>query len=265
MENKIKRGNTVLIKLGYNDNLITEFEGYLQSIATDDGSITLKCEDALFNLRIPVADKELINPDIKDILSYVLPVGFTIACDYSFKYDKFVIQSQSAYQVIKKLQEECKANIYLKGKVLHVHGQYSEIFGQADYSFQRNIESSDLEYVNAEDRKTEVIAEGKGADGKVIRETAGEKGGDTINLKIDGVSDPETLRNLALEQLKIKSYTGYSGGFTGWLIPFCDAGYKVTITDSDYEYKSGTYYVLEVVTKVSRAGGSREIKVGRKI
>lgn len=265
VENKIKRGNTVLIKLGYNDNLITEFEGYLQSIATDDGSITLKCEDALFNLRIPVADKELINPDIKDILSYVLPVGFTIACDYSFKYDKFVIQSQSAYQVIKKLQEECKANIYLKGKVLHVHGQYSEIFGQADYSFQRNIESSDLEYVNAEDRKTEVIAEGKGADGKVIRETAGEKGGDTINLKIDGVSDPETLRNLALEQLKIKSYTGYSGGFTGWLIPFCDAGYKVTITDSDYEYKSGTYYVLEVVTKVSRAGGSREIKVGRKI
>lgn len=265
IEQKIKRGAEVTIQLGYDGKLETEFEGYLQSIATDDGSITLKCEDALFRLRIPVADKELINPDIKDILGYVLPGGFSIDCDYSFKYDKFVIQSQSAYQVIKKLQEECKANIYLKGNVLHVHGQYSEIFGQADYSFQHNIESSELEYVNAEDRKIEVIAEGKGTDGKVIRETVGEKGGDTITLKIDGVSDTKTLRNLALEQLKVKSYTGYSGSFTGWLIPWCDAGYKVSIADSDYEYKSGTYYVLEVITKLSKDGGSREIKVGRKL
>lgn len=265
VEQQIKRGDDVTIRMGYDNNPVTEFTGYLQSIATDDGSITLKCEDALFRLRTAVNDKELVNPDIKDILSHVLPNGFSFECDYSFKYDKFVIQSQTAYQVIKKLQEESKANIYLKGNVLHVHGQYSELFGVADYSFQHNIESSDLEYINAEDRKIEVIAEGKGADGKVIRETVGEKGGDTIHLKIDGVSDTQTLRNLANEQLKVKSYTGYSGSFTGWLIPYCDAGYKATISDSDYEYKSGSYYVNEVTTRLSKDGGVREIKLGRKL
>src|SRR5574343_285957 len=235
VEQQIKRGDYVTIRMGYDNNLVTEFTGYLQSIPTDDGSITLKCEDALFRLRTAVNDKELINPDIKDILSYVLPNGFSFECDYSFKYDKFVIQSQTAYQVIKKLQEESKANIYLKGNVLHVHGQYSELFGVADYSFQHNIESSDLEYINAEDRK------------------------------IDGVSDTQTLRNLANEQLKVKSYTGYSGSFTGWLIPYCDAGYKATISDSDYEYKSGSYYVTEVTTRLSKDGGVREIKLGRKL
>ena len=53
------------------------------------------------------------------------------------------------------------------------------------------------------------------------------------------------MRNLANEQLKVKSYTGYSGSFTGWLIPYCDAGYAVTLLDLDYDYKSGTYYAIE--------------------
>jgi hypothetical protein len=201
------------------------------------------------------------------ILNYVLAQigGYTLSCDYQFKYDKFTILSNTAYKVVKQIQEETKANVYLKGNVLHVHPQYKEIFGTAEYSFQQNIESSELEYRNADDRKTEVVVEGKSKDGKVIRETAGQKGGDTITIKIDGVSDPASLKIMAEEQLKVKSYTGYSGSFTGWLIPYCDAGYKVTISDDEYEFKDGTYYVLEVVTNFSKSGGSRQIKIGSKI
>jgi len=267
IEDKIKRGNTVKIELGYNDALITEFEGFIESIETNDGSITIKCEDAIYQLRKPVADKELNNPDVSDVLNYVLAEigGYTLSCDYQFKYDKFTILNNTAYKVIKQIQEETKANIYLKGKILHVHPQYKELFGLAEYSFQQNIESSELEYRKADDKKTEVIVEGKSKDGKVIRETAGQKGGDTVTIKIDGVSDPASLKNMANEQLKVKSYTGYSGSFTGWLIPYCDAGYKVTISDDDYEYKDGTYYVLEVVTNFSKSGGSRQVKIGSKI
>jgi hypothetical protein len=267
IEKEIKRGNTVKIELGYNDDLITEFEGFIESIETNDGSITIKCEDAIYKLRKPVADKEFTNPDVSVILNYVLAQigGYTLSCDYQFKYDKFTILSNTAYKVVKQIQEETKANVYLKGNVLHVHPQYKEIFGLAEYSFQQNIESSELEYRNADDRKTEVVVEGKSKDGKVIRETAGQKGGDTITIKIDGVSDPASLKNMAEEQLKVKSYTGYSGSFTGWLIPYCDAGYKVTISDDEYEFKDGTYYVLEVVTNFSKSGGSRQIKIGSKI
>lgn len=265
IEDKIKRGNQVSIMLGYDGKYATEFDGYLESIATDDGSIKLQCEDALFTLRVPVADKEFNSPNVTDILQYIIPAGITIKCDYSFRYDKYVIQGSTAYRELKKLQEETKANIYLKGNELHVHPQYSEIFGNALYSFQQNIEKSELEYKNAEDRKVEVTVEGKAKDGKVIRETVGEKGGDTINLKIDGVSDRTSLKALANEQLKVKSYTGYSGTFDAWLEPWCDAGFAVTIHDADYEYKSGTYYATEVTTKFSKDGGRRIIQIGRKI
>ncbi len=267
IESKIKRGDAVKIELGYDDKNITEFEGFLESISTDDGVIKLNCEDGIFNFRVPVKDKEFTNPDMKDLLNYVCSSlnGYSLSCDYSFKYDKYVVRDNTGYDILKKIQEESKANIYLKDKVLHVHPQYQQIFGTAKYSFQQNIEKSELEYKNAEDRPYEVTVEGKGSDGKVVRATAGKKGGDTETIKRDGISDVATLTAIAQEAAKAKSYTGYSGSLTGWLIPFVDAGYKASIQDEDYEYKDGDYYVLEVVTKISSTGGERKVKVGMKI
>ena len=269
IESKIKRGDAVMIQLGYNveipeEDFFDEFSGFVESIATDDGSIKIKCEDGLFKFRVAIEDKEFVAPTLNTILTYILQPGYTLDCTYSFSYDKYVIQGCTAYDVLKKIQDETKANIYLKDKVLHVHPQYEDIFGSASYSFQENIEKSSLEYKNAEDRPVLVTVEGKGIDGKVIKATAGVTGGDAVTLKIDGVSNITTLKTLATEQLKIKSYTGYSGSFTGWLIPYCDAGYKVILSDSDYEYKSGNYYVTEVVTKIAKIC-ERTIKLGKKI
>ena len=49
VEDKIHRGDTVTIALGYEEiGLVEEFKGYLQRIGTDGGSIPLECEDELF-------------------------------------------------------------------------------------------------------------------------------------------------------------------------------------------------------------------------
>ena len=256
-----------MILAGYDNNLVNEFLGYVEAISTDDGSITLQCEDDIFLFRKSVKDKQFKSSDVKDILSYVCSQigGFTLDCDYTFKYDSFVIRSATGYDVIKKIQEECKANVFIKDGKLHVHPQYKTIFGSSKYSFQDNIERSDLEYKDARDRVVEVIVEGKGRDGKVIRQFAGSTGGDQVTIKIDGVSDLATLKKLAEEQLKLKSYTGYSGNFTGWLLPYCDAGYKITIQDKDYPFKDGDYYVTEVETTISREGGVRKLIIGMKL
>jgi len=267
IEQKIARGDKVMILAGYDNNLVNEFLGYVEAISTDDGSITLQCEDDIFLFRKSVKDKQFKSSDVKDILSYVCSQigGFTLDCDYTFKYDSFVIRSATGYDVIKKIQEECKANVFIKDGKLHVHPQYKTIFGSSKYSFQDNIERSDLEYKDARDRVVEVIVEGKGRDGKVIRQFAGSTGGDQVTIKIDGVSDLATLKKLAEEQLKLKSYTGYSGNFTGWLLPYCDAGYKITIQDKDYPFKDGDYYVTEVETTISREGGVRKLIIGMKL
>lgn len=267
VENKIKRGDAVTIRLGYNDELVTEFEGFLESISTDGGSLTLTCEDGLFMFRTSLPDAEIRNASVKEVLNRVIATvgGLSLACDYDFTYDKFVISNATGYDVLKKVQEEAKPNIYLKGTVLHVHPQYMEVFGQANYDFALNIEKADLKYRNADERRLLVEVESKTPDGKIIKAEAGTTGGEKLSMKVSGVSDQASLKKLANEALVQRVYTGYEGSFTAWLIPYIDAGYKVVIRDDDYPARNGTYYVTAVETTLSRDGGVRKITLGKKI
>lgn len=269
VEAKIKRGDAVTIKLGYDGKLITEFEGFLESITTDGGSLILNCEDGLFQYRKKLPNKELVNASVKDILAYVHETikGFNVSCDYDFSYEKFVISNATGYDVLKKIQEEAKPNIYVKGAVLHIHPQYIEIFGSAVYDFAKNIDADgcDLKYRLETERKFMVTVESKGSDGKTIKVEEGTTGGDSITLKISGVTNEASMRKLAKQALLQKTYTGYEGTFTAWLIPYCDAGYDVMIVDADYPEKNGHYYVIEVKVEFSSAGGKRIIKLGKKL
>lgn len=269
IEEKVKRGDAVSIQLGYNDRLCDEFSGFVESIETDGGSLKISCEDGLFLFRKEVADKEMPQASVKQILESVCSQvgGFSVSCDYDFTYDKFVINHATGYDILKKIQEEAKPNIYLKEKVLHVHPQYMEIFGSIRYDFAKNIDKNgiSLKYKKAEDKKLLVVVEGKTKDGKTVKVEEGTSGGDKKTMKIQGVTSQESLRKMAKEMLEQRVYTGYEGSFKSWLVPFCDAGYKATIYDEEYEYKNGTYYVTGVDVDFSKDGGVRTIYLGKKI
>ncbi len=269
VEDKIHVGDAVKIELGYNGKLKTEFEGYVQRIGTDDGSIKLECEDGLWLFRTGVKDKVYANKDVKTILNDIAGQcgAFTVECDYAFKYEKFTVKNATGYDVLKKIQEEVKPNIYLKGQTLHVHPQYSEVFGEAKYDFGRNIErgGTSLEYRRKEDRRVLVTVEGEKKNGTKVKVEEGVTGGDRLTLKVPGATDEASLRLVAKRLLEEKCYTGYSGSFCGWLWPYCDAGYKVSLHDPDYEYKDGTYYVTAVEVNYSRSGGKRTITLGKRL
>ena len=268
INDKIKRGDAVTIQLGYDDDLVTEFDGFLsEPPITDNGGLVLKCEDSLFLLRKRIKNEVLAGCSVKKLLTHVLAEigGFQLSCSYDFNYDKFTILNATAYDVLKKVQEETKANIYLKGKTLHVHPQYIEIHGEVKYDFAVNIETADLKYRNSEDRPYFVTVESKTRDGKIVKAEAGTTGGDSMHINVNGVTDKASLQQLANEAIKTKSSTGYEGNYTGWLLPYVESGYQIRLHDEDYEYKTGWYYVIEVKTKLSQDGGVRTIKIGKKL
>ena len=269
IEDKIKVGDDVEIQLGYNDNLKEEFKGYLKAIKTDGGSLTLELEDDIYLFRKSVKDEEMKNASVKSILENICSQvgGFSVSCDYDFSYDKFVINNATGYDVLKKIQDEASPNIYLKDKVLHVHPQYAEIFGEARFDFSRNIErdGTDLKYKSEDERKLLVVVESTDETGATVSVEKGTTGGDKMTLKLPGVSSKSSLEQKAQSVLDQKVYTGYEGSFQSWLIPYVDAGYKVSITDPDYEIKDGTYYVISVETTFSKDGGVRKITLGKKI
>lgn len=275
VEERIKVGDAVKVELGYNGKLKTEFEGYVQRIGTDGGSIKLECEDGLWLLRKGVEDKVYSNNDVKEILSDICgqcgPVpgqgNIRVECDYGFTYEKFTVHNATGYDVLKKIQEEVKPNIYLKGMTLHVHPQYAEVFGEAKYDFSRNIErgGTNLEYRKEEDRRVLVVVEGEKKDGTKVKAEAGTTGGDRMTMKVAGATDEGSLKRVAKQVLEERCYTGYSGSFSGWLRPYCDAGYKASLADPDYEHKNGTYYVTAVEVDYSKGGGKRTITLGKRL
>lgn len=269
IEDKIKVGDAVEIGLGYNDDLKTEFKGYLKSIKTDGGSLTLELEDGIYLFRKSVKDEEMKDASVKKILENICSQvgGFSVSCDYDFTYDKFVINNATGYDVLKKIQDEASPNIYLKDKVLHVHPQYAEIFGEARYDFGKNIEreGTDLKYKSEDERKFLIVVEGTDETGATVSVEKGVTGGDKMTLKLPGVSSRSSLEQKAQSVLEQKVYTGYEGSFQTWLVPYVDAGYKVAITDPDYEVKNGTYYVISVETTFSKDGGVRKVTLGKRL
>lgn len=277
IKGKLKRGDKVKVWLGYDiesfAGIKPEFEGYLLNINTDDGSIILNCEDDLFLMRKAVKDKQFKNTGVQQVAEYVvseLGLNMKVNCSLTIRYDKFIISKATGYDVLKKLKEETKGNIYIRMNeaneaVLNIHPPFIERHGYVDYSFQQNIESSDLKYRTKEDRRLLVIIERLGKDGKTIRETYGNTGGDQETIKGDGMSQ-ESMLQAAKNRFDQRCYEGYEGSIITWLIPYAEPGYSANIEDEDYPYKNGTYYISAVTTSMDgNGGGVRKVQMGIKL
>ncbi|MDR3226134.1 MAG: hypothetical protein LBT56_00485 [Prevotellaceae bacterium] len=278
VEDKISEGDAVEIYLGYDDNILLEFKGYVNAISTDDSAIKIECEDALYLFRKSLKDVELKSISLKSLLTKVVgevnqqnkenktPTNYTVKCDYDFTWSKFVFFKATALDVLKKVQEETKANIYFKEDVLHIHPPYSEIINSKPviFDFAANIEKSDLKYVKAKDKKIEVEVTVTLPNGDKKSQKFGQQGGTTIK-KISGSTKEADMKRVAESEYNLWVYDGYEGNFTCWLIPYVEPTYKVHLQDSEYTNKNGNYYVVATETSFSSSGGIRKVTLGRKI
>lgn len=268
VERSVKRGDRVVIRIGYAEvGLVEEFAGYLLRIATDGGSITLHCEDDLHLYRKPLANKVHKQISLKSLLEGVckeIGVGHKIDCSYAWTYDKFVVHTATAYDVLRKVQEECGADIYIKDEVLHIHPPGRYVGAERYYDLALNVESEDLTYRTARDKKLQVVVKALLPDGKVREVEIGTPGGDKVEVKCP-TSDEASMRSRGEAELKRRTYDGYEGSITTWLVPECKAGDSGSIRDKDYPHKDGTYFVASVKTSMSANGGKREVQLGYRL
>lgn len=268
-EHVIKRGTEVLIDLGYNGDLNREFTGFVREVRIKDGSIRIECEDALFLFRQSIPDTELNQITLNKICEYVIEnidSSYRLESTYDISYDKFSIYNATGQEVLKKLQEETKANIQFDGKnkILKVSPPYAIKEGEAFYVIQKNVETSDLEYRQNQDKKLSVKVETTDTNGNVLVSEAGEVGGDESTLKV-GTMPSSSLQRVAEEWYKTQRNPGYEGSFRTWLIPHVEPGYSAYIKDEDYPDKAGFYFVKAVTTNISSSGAVRTIKPGLKL
>ena len=268
VEQKIHRGDRIVINLGYEEiGMVQEFEGYVQRIGSDNGAITLECEDDLFLFRKSLSDAQLKNVTLASLLQKVVEGvggGFSIDCSYSWTYEKFVINSATGYDVLRKIQEECGADIYIHGKTLHVHAPGEKVGNTIYYDFTQNVQDCDLTYRRTEDRRVRVVVKALLPDGKVKEREYGTTGGDKVTVKCAS-SDDASMKLRGESEHKRLTFDGYDGNIVTWLIPYVKPGDKAVLHDKDYEYKDGSYYVRAVTTEFSSDGGKRTVELGYRL
>jgi hypothetical protein len=269
IEPYVKRGSKIIIKAGYDDSLLTEFEGYVIKHNIKKDGIEIECEDGIFELRKKVPNKQFGATSIKSILQYCISsIGFylEVITDFDFTYEKFTIHEATAYDVLKKIQEDTKANVYvINNKELHIHPAYTEKFGEVTFDLSGSVDEIDLEYKQGEDRKIQVEITCTNKKGEILKATTGSEDGEKITINKGTQYNLSGLQLVANEELKKAKYGGYQGSLTSWLIPFVQAGYTCNIVDDDYPYQNGKYYIKKVDTTISASGGVRKIEIGRRL
>ncbi len=265
VESRLHRGDPVHIWLGYRETgLHSEFVGFLQRISTDGGSIRLHCEDALYAFRKDIPNEVLQSVTVEALLQHIIAaagLSFSVACSYQWTYSKFVINNASAYDVLKKIQEECGADIYIAGDTLHVHPPGEQILDTVYYDLQRNVEKEDLTYRQADDKKVCVVVKANMPDGTVREIEVGTTGGERLEIKCP-TTDEQSMRLRGEMEVRRRCYDGYEGSVTTWLSPEVAPACAAVIHDADYPYKDGTYFVSAVTTEFSSAGGVRKVQLG---
>lgn len=271
----IRRGQRVEIRLGYDDRNELEFSGYVNRRTDKDGGMIVECEDAMFLFRqTTMRNQEFVNPTMKSLLGKVAQAvgGIKVDTKLDYSYEKFVFQNASAFDVLKKIQEETKAHIYLTtDNVLHVEPQYIEKSSKVvKYSFQSNIcrDGLNLTWKDTTENPLIVEVEGTGKmNGKVtkVTVTSGKAGGDRIKEKIRGIVDKKTLQSIADDMLASRNHTGFEGSFGAWLRPFVTAGDFVELIDDEDGTRNGKYYVKSVETTFDSGGGKRKINLGHRV
>ena len=265
VERKLHRGDRVVIRFGYQETgMVEEFSGWLQRVSTDSGNITLYCEDDLFTLRKSVANIIMRKVTLESLLRHVVAACGTVLkvdCSYTWTYDRFVICNATGYDILKKVQEECGADIYIADGTLHVHPPGEKIGTECLYDMRRNVESENLTYHSADDKKVKVVVKAMMPDGTVKEVEAGSEGGEKVEVKCP-TTDEASMKARGELEVKRRAFDGYEGSITTWLVPVCRPADCATLHDADYPYKDGTYFVTSVTTEFSKDGGKRKIDLG---
>lgn len=268
VEQKIHRGDKIVINLGYDEiGMVQEFVGWVQRVGTDNGAITLECEDDLYLFRKALTDRQFTNVSLKSLLELVVEGvggGFSIDCSYSWTYEKFVINNATGYDVLRKIQEECGADIYIQEKTLHVHAPGEKVGNTIYYDFSQNVQDCDLTYRHTEDRRVRVVVKALLPDGKVKQREYGTTGGDKVVVKCAS-SDDESMKLRGESEHKRLTFDGYDGNIVTWLVPYIKPGDKAVLHDKDYDYKDGSYFVRAVSTEFSADGGKRTVELGYRL
>lgn len=265
----LKRGDKVWVQLGYDGQLTTRFVGYIRRI---DPKVPLRiyCEDSMFLLKLKKASpKSWRNARLQEVLTHLLQdteIEFELV-DKDIELGSYRIVKPTISEELQELKERYLLSSYFRiinGKnVLHIGLKYPQNNRKKHFFKQGvNIISHDLEYRNKDDIRARVRAESFGAKHKKTTIEIGDKDGDLIRIRIDGLTENQ-LKKYAEKTLENYKKDGLKGSFETFGTPAVD---KCDILHITLENQNkGQYLVQKNEIQFSPNGYRQKIELGQSL
>lgn len=249
----ISVGDRVTLELGYNNELETEFKGYIREIESGF-PMKLHLDDETFLLRSNSFVKSWKEVTLKEVLQYIAP-NYEIDC-HDAKLGKFQIDNASTLSVLRSLKEKYGFYSAIRGNKLVCKFKY-EIVGSNEahvYDFQKNVKKSSLKYRRKEDKRIRIKAVSYNKDGKKVAETVGSKE-DYVSIKTLSYTNKtaKELRELALAEYKRVCFDGFEGTVTGFGLPRTSAGDILKLVSVKEPERNGKYLIESVTVRYGNA------------
>lgn len=257
-----RKGDPVIIQLGYDHKLQIEFTGYITHVAADI-PIVIKCEDEMWKLKQLPVNISLRTTTLSHLLGQIV-VGYSVdALDIDLGPIRFAKTTVAA--VLEKLKENYSLYSYMDGKTLKVGKVYADNTGAAiPLHLERDVVHQNLNYKHKEDVRIRIEAVSTLSGGRTLKITVGDDDGELRQLSYYGIEVEAELVKLAELDLKKYKVDGFDGGVTTFGIPVVRHGDKVALRSNLYPDRNGTYYVEEIRVVFGESGYRRQLKLGEK-
>ncbi|WP_442589202.1 hypothetical protein ACSBL2_24600 [Pedobacter sp. AW31-3R] len=261
----LKRGSTVVVKLGYNGELRTEFTGYIARLGAKT-PMEIFCEDEMWILKQNSFSKAWKNVQLAEIIRYVYKGRIRVP---DHKLDSFVIKKQSTAEVLESLKNKAKIRCYFDSDNVLVAGfntatsTKTDLSQRAIYDFNVNVIENDLEYIINDTLKIKVTGISKLSTGKIIEHVIGDADGKNTDRKYNNINQKTLEENVKREFEKLKG-NKYKNSFKTFGIPYTEPGFTAVMNDKKYPEREGSYLIESVNTTFGTGGFRRQITLDTK-
>ena len=262
----IKRGDKIIVYLGYDDELKLRFSGYIRRVSATV-PVKIECEDGMFLLKLQPAKKKGFKEVSLDGLISTLLEGMDVKyklIDRDIKLGPYRITRDTVAEELAELQRTTGLMAYfrnIEGKPILYVGFTYPLDGRRKENFihKKNIINNELEYRREEDIKLKVKAISIQMDNKRIEVEVGDKDGEVRTVYKYNVKEAD-LKVFATSELERFKYSGYQGNFETFGEP---AATKTDIAHVEGEDgNSGDYLIKKVEINFGTGGYRQKIELG---
>lgn len=256
-----KAGDKAVVKVGYGKYLTTLISGKVVRVSPEL-PVVVEIEDEFYDLRRTTVSRSYRTVSLKALLADILPGTKLSVPDIDL--GKLRIDQCTVARVLLDLQQSHGIYSFFRDGTLHSGFAYA--VGPAaihTFSFQENIVSSGLTYVDDGERKLKVKAVSFMPDGSSISVELGDSDGDQRTLHYYGLTEV-ALRTVANGEISRLKAGGYEGEMVVFGSPRVRHGDAVKLSDKFCPERAGTYFVDSVKTDWGTSGFRQTLKLGKK-